>query len=481
MPATDPTDYPLEQGLRRARAFAICVLVAGAGTYLAYTASSLTPAATRALFILLLSATLWLSDTIPAYSVGILVIALKIALLGRPDGVFAKSSKDWEQFVMVLGHPLVWLFFGGFVLAAGMSHCGLDRLLAKGLLKRVGTKPKAVLLGMMGVTFVLSMFMSNTATTAMMLAIVTQLGSDPSGEPTEGKQHDRRYSVGLLVGTAVAANLGGVASLIGTPPNAIAVGALDELNPSLNISFLDWMLIGLPPACVCLMLAWLLVSWWYPSKRTSIHFASSSASELHLPVAPRWQLIVVAVTLVATFAGWLTSSLHGIPAAAIALLPIVVFTASGLLSIQEIRNLPWEVLFLLAGGLALGQAVTETGLSAWIVAQLPLSSLPPLAIGCVMGYVTVLMSNFMSNTAAANVLVPIGVALSAGFEANVAVTIAFGASAAMCLPVATPPNAIVCSTGLCRTRDFLQIGLVIGVVLPALGMAWSWIILPVLL
>jgi len=462
-------------------ALTTCLLVALAGSYWAagtsYLESPLEPASTRALFILLLAAGLWLSDAIPAYSVGILVIALKIALLGRPDGVFAKDSKDWEHFVQVLGHPLVWLFFGGFVLAAGMAHCGLDRLLAKGLLKRVGTSPRAVLFGMMGVTFVLSMFMSNTATTAMMLAIVAQLGaSGPSSENT-----DNRYSVGLLVGTAVAANLGGVASLIGTPPNAIAVGALAELTPAIDVSFLGWMLIGLPPAIVCLVVAWGLLSWWYPSQRTSIDFAASSASKLHAPVAPRWQLIVVAATLVATFTAWLTSGLHGVPSAAVAFLPIVVFTTTGLLSVQEIRNLPYEVLFLLAGGLALGEAVTETGLSTWIVAQLPLNGLPPLAIACALGYLTVLLSNFMSNTAAANVLVPIGIALAAGFEANVAVLIAFGASAAMCLPVATPPNSIVCSTGKCRTRDFLQIGLVMGILLPLLGLLWAQVILPVVL
>lgn len=438
--------------------------------------SSLEPASTRALFILLLAAGLWLSDAIPAYSVGILVIALKIALLGRPDGVFAKDNKDWEHFVQVLGHPLVWLFFGGFVLAAGMAHCGLDRLLAKGLLKRVGTSPRAVLFGMMGVTFVLSMFMSNTATTAMMLAIVTQLGANGSGQ-----NDNARYRVGLLVGTAVAANLGGVASLIGTPPNAIAVGALAELTPAVEVSFLGWMLIGLPPAVVCLIVAWLLLCWWYPSQRESIDFAASSAGKLHAPVAPRWQLVVVALTLVATFAAWLTSSLHGIPSAAVAFLPIVVFTTTGLLSVQEIRNLPYDVLFLLAGGLALGETVTETGLSTWIVAQLPLDGLSPLAIACALGYLTVLLSNFMSNTAASNVLVPIGVAVAAGFESQVAVLVAFGASAAMCLPVATPPNSIVFSTGLCRTGDFLRIGLVMGLLLPLLGLFWAQIILPLVL
>ena len=121
---------------------------------------TLSPAALRALFILVLAVLLWVTEVVPAFAVGILVIALNVALLGRP----AQSDSDWEQYVGVLGHPLIWLFFGGFVLAAGMERCGLDRRLALGLLSRVGDRYQNVLLGTMLATFVLSMFMSNTAT-----------------------------------------------------------------------------------------------------------------------------------------------------------------------------------------------------------------------------------------------------------------------------------------------------------------------------
>jgi sodium-dependent dicarboxylate transporter 2/3/5 len=200
----------------------------------------LQPGQRRALFILVFAALLWVSEAIAAFSVGILIIALNIGLLGNPrKRIFALVDRDWEQFVTVIGHPLVWLFFGGFVLAAGMRHTGLDRWIASRLLSRFGTRPAAVLFGVMAVTFILSMFMSNTATTAMMIAMLGPLIG----------QLDRKLSAGLLIGTAVAANLGGMGSLIGTPPNAIAVGVLSGRPDAVDITFLDWMVIGFPAWC----------------------------------------------------------------------------------------------------------------------------------------------------------------------------------------------------------------------------------------
>lgn len=419
------------------------------------------------MFILLLAASLWVTDVVPAFAVGILVIALKIALLGRPQGVFAETSKDWEAFVAVLGHPLVWLFFGGFVLAAGMQKCGLDQLIAVRLLGRFGKRPGAVLLGVMCVTFVLSMFISNTATTAMMLAILSPL--------VASADRSDRFTTGLLIGCAVAANLGGMGSLIGTPPNAIAVGALAERG--MTISFLQWMWLGLPPAIASLLIAWGLLLWLFPTARTEIDTSAEMPSLKGR--GPRdWRRWVVSLTLGATLLMWLSSQWHGIPTAAVGFLPIVVFTTLGVLSSEDIRGLSYDVLFLLAGGLALGQTLAETGLSDWLVGLLPIDSLGPLATVALLALATVALSNVMSNTAAANVIVPIGVSAAAGFEPQAAVAIAFGASAAMCLPVATPPNAMVYSTGKCRAADFLTIGLAMGLVAPSLGIAWLRLVLP---
>jgi sodium-dependent dicarboxylate transporter 2/3/5 len=209
---------------KRILIFIACGLVSLAVVLLLRRSPDLTPAARRALFILVFAGALWVTEAIPAYAVGILVIGLQIALLGRPGGVFAETARDWEQFVVVIGHPLVWLFFGGFVLAAGMARTGLDRQLASWVLTRFGDRPPALLLGIMAITFTLSMFMSNTATTAMILAMIAPL--------VASLDEDDPFVPGLLLGVAVAANLGGMGSLIGTPPNAIAEGARSEAKPS---------------------------------------------------------------------------------------------------------------------------------------------------------------------------------------------------------------------------------------------------------
>ena len=187
--------------------------------------------------------------------------------------------------------------------------------------------------------------------------------------------------------------------------------------------------------------------------------------------------MVVVGTMIATIGMWLTSQWHGVPTAAVSFIPIVLLTTTGILGVREIRSLSYDVLFLMAGGLALGQMVTETGLSDWIVSHLPLQGLGQAGLVLLLSYTTVVLSNFMSNTAAANILIPLGVTLASGFESSVAVGIAFGASAAMGLPVATPPNAMVYATGRCSATDFLKTGIVMGVIVPAIGAIWLWLVL----
>ena len=455
---------------KRSAVFVACLILALALTLVFGNSPELQPAARRALFILLLAVFLWVTEAIPAFSVGILIIGLQILLLGNPDaGVFAKTDKDWEQFVGILGHPLIWLFFGGFVMAEGMARVRLDRWLAARMLKRFGNRPGNVLLGVMLTTFVLSMFMSNTATSAMMLAML--------GPMLVGLGEKEKFAKALLIGTAVAANLGGMGSLIGTPPNAIAVGALAELEPSQDINFLEWLMIGFPPAIVSMLIGWQFVLRLYPAETKTVSLTTEAHDEPTDEESGGWRKLVVAATMIMTIGMWLTSQWHGIPTAAVSFIPIVLLTTTGILGVKEIRGLSYDVLFLMAGGLALGQMVTETGLSEWIVGHLPLNGLGQAGLVLLLAYTTVIMSNFMSNTAAANILIPLGVALATGFESSMAVAIAFGASAAMCLPVATPPNAMVYATGRVDASDFLKTGLLMGLLVPAIGAVWLWLAL----
>jgi sodium-dependent dicarboxylate transporter 2/3/5 len=169
---------------------------------------------------------------------------------------------------------------------------------------------------------------------------------------------------------------------------------------------------------------------------------------------------------------WMTSGAHGLPTAVVSLLPIVVFTTLSVLSPTDIRGLPWDVLFLLAGGLVLGDVVKHTGLANWLVAMLPVDSLGATSMALILAYAAVALANFMSHTAASNILLPIGVSLASGMEARIALPVAFAASAAMCLPIATPPNALVFATGHITTKDLARLGIVLGIVTPALAVFW---------
>jgi solute carrier family 13 (sodium-dependent dicarboxylate transporter), member 2/3/5 len=453
---------------RRLRVFLACGAVAVAAAGAAAAGGGLAAPAVYALFLLVFAALLWVFEPIPAFSVGLLVIGLEVALLGRPGAGFAHTSRDWEQFVFVIGNPLVWLFFGGFVLAAGMAQTGLDRRLVSAVMRRTGDRPAAVLLGVMGTAFALSMFVSNTATAALLVALVTPLvESRPAGD---------RLRTGLLLGVAVGANLGGMATLIGTPPNAIAAGVLVDLGHGRSVGFLEWMLLALPPAVLLLGGAWWLLVRRYARGAAPIAPTAWQADAAPVRGGPS-QRRIVTLTLVVTVGLWLTGPWHGIPADAVAFVPIVVFTCTGVMGVRELRGLSWDVLFLIAGGLALGQALTATGLSVWLVERLPLARLGSGGAALALGSTATVLSTFMSNTAAANVLVPLAAASTPGAETVSVAAVALGASLAMCLPISTPPNALVMAGGHVGSRDFLRIGLPIGLVGPLLCVGWMQLVL----
>ncbi|TWT48433.1 SLC13 family permease [Botrimarina hoheduenensis] len=431
----------------------------------------LSEAGHRALFVLIFCAGMWVTEAIPAFATSLLGIGLLIALLGRPDGVFATGPKDWEMFLAPWGSPLIWLFFGGFCLAESAAKTGLDRWLATRALSFFGVKPAWVLLGVMLVTAVLSMFVSNTATATLVLAMMTPIFA--------ARMASDRVSKAIALGVGFAANIGGMGTVIGTPPNAIAAGLLSSTAAPIN--FLEWMMIGLPPAAALLAIAWGYLVIFYLgdsafSEKHPIVFESVSGGK---PIPALRQLIVVG-TFVVTVGLWVTSPLHGLPTTLISLVPITSLTGCGILSGNDIRKLPWDILLLITGGLSLGVAMEKTGLATWAVSQLPLEGLVPLALAIGFGYVAVVMSNLMSNTATANLVVPISIAVltaTAGSDVRLAAAVALSASTAMCLPISTPPNAIVYGSGHVTTRDLIGGGLLVGLLGPVIVCLWVYLAL----
>lgn len=454
----------------------LCLLIALGAGVIAYAipeSAGLEPAARRSLFILLLAAGLWLSEAIPAFAVGILIIALQVLLLDRPGSALAEDRASWEAHVLVLGHPLVWLFFGGLVLAAGMSRCGIDRWLATHVLQRFAGNTVSLLVGIAGITFLLSMVMSNTATTAMMLALITPV--------IARLQADDPIAPALVLAVPVGANLGGMGSLVGTPPNAVAAGALAS-QAGININFAQWLVVGLVPGLLLLVA---LLSLLYLRVRGHRPPAASVWQDLSpeddRDRARNWESLTVVLTLLLTVSLWLTTGWHGLPAQAVAVVPVVLLTATGILSVGAFRSLPYDVLFLLAGGLALGQAVYETGLATWLIGALPSEDVPVFVLAMASGVAAVVLSNVMSNTAAANVLVPLALSAAPGAPLEVALPVALCASAAMAMPVSTPPNALTFATGHIRARDFLLLGGATALLAPPLTATWTiYVVRPIL-
>jgi sodium-dependent dicarboxylate transporter 2/3/5 len=416
------------------------------------------------LLLLLLAVGLWTSEAIPAFAVGLFIMGYLVFALGT--GFILDEPRDVAPYVNTWSSQVIWIMLGGFVLADGMSRTGLDRALLIRAIRPAGTRPDRVLLAIMLAAAIASMFISNTSTTVLLtgavLPLVRRLGpADPFGRS-------------LLVAIPLAASVGGMGTIIGSSPNAIAVGMAAEF--ATTIDFVEWMIVGVPPALVLVGIAWHFLCRRYPASSASVSLDFAADTDVDLP-EPR-ERFIVSSTAVATVALWITSPLHGIHAAAISLIPIVVFSMTQVLDANRVRSLPWDTLMLIAGGLSLGEAVVDSGLAARMATGLSFlaqfdSPLPGLVV---LALVTVAVSNFMSNTATVALILPIAVSILPGHEIAVCLTLGLSASCALLLPVSTPPNAIAHATGMVRTRDFRPGGLLIGLLGPAIIIAWVAVI-----
>lgn len=423
--------------------------------------AGLDPAAMWTMFILIFAAGLWFTEAIPAFATAILIIGLEILILGEPGGVFAQGPNDWQIFVAPWASPIMWLFLGGFVLGQAAQTTGLDRMMARFILRGFGTRPSIILLGAMGITFLFSMFMSNTATTAMMMSVMAPvIAALDKKDP---------FAKALLLGIPFSANVGGMATIIGSPPNAIAAGLLSESH---NINFMDWMLAGLPPAIVLFFVAWVFLKVTHPSAKSTLDLRGLEWETRTGAQLPMWKRLLVFPTFLLTVMLWMTGPLHGMPTAVVSFIPITVFAVAGILNAVEFRRLNWDVLIMLAGGLSLGIAIQKTGLAEWLIGLIPMGSLGTMALAFMMAYTTTILSNFMSNTAATNILAPLGIAMAVGFEPIVVIPLALGASTAMSLPISTPPNAIAFGTGNLKLTDFVRGGVLMGILGPLVSVLW---------
>lgn len=407
------------------------------------------------LFLLILSIGLWLTEAIPPFAVGIFIIAYLVFVLG--SDYFLEVPMDAQQYVSTWTSNVIWLLLGGFFLAEGMQRVELDKVLFRFTVRRFGSNPTRLLFGLMMMTALASMVMSNTATTAMMITSILPLAR------SLGK--DSPMTKSLLIGIPAAASVGGLGTIIGSTPNAIAVGALE--GAGIKIEFLTWMAFGFPLA---MFLVWSF--WMYLSKRfvpdvAHIDLSFMEQEDAEHKVKTKERNIVI-FTLCLTVLLWSTEALHGIPLAATSAVPIVILTLTRIISAVEVRALPWDTLMLVAGGLALGLAIVDVGLADKFVDVLESLNMPLWVLAVIFGYLSLALSNVMSNTAATSILVPIALGFSGTFQLSVPLIVALCASCALFLPVSTPPNAIAYSTNMLQQKDFRISGVYFFAIAPVI-------------
>ena len=356
----------------------------------------------RIIAIFVFATLMWISEAIPSWATSLAIITLMCLTVSNHSLFFFKGEENEafgkllssKEIMATFANPVIILFLGGFFLAIAATKSGLDVLLAKNLIRPFGRKSENVLLGFLLITGVFSMFVSNTATAAMMLTFLTPVFA---ALPANGKGR-----VALTMSIPIAANLGGMATPIGTPPNAIALQALNDPK-GLNM---------------------------------------------------------------------------GIDANTVALVPMGVFAATGVIKAKDLQSINWSVIWMVAGGFALGLGINDSGLAKLSIDTIPFGSWSPIIVLIASGFICYLLSNFISNTAAAALLIPILVTICQGMgdrlgeiggTSTVLIGIALAASSAMCLPISTPPNTIAYSTGLVKQNDMLKMGLIVGIISMIIG------------
>jgi len=446
------------------------------------------PAVTRTASIAVLMAVWWLTEAIPIPATALLPVAL-FPLLGVMPG----REVAGEYF-----NHVIFLFIGGFIMALAMQRWGLHRRIALRIILSIGASPRRLLLGFMVATAFLSMWISNTATTMMMvpiaMAIIMKL------RESSGNERSGRFSAGLLIGIAYAASIGGIATLIGTPPNlAFSKIFATSFPQAPEITFAGWFVFGLPCSVVFLAIAWLLLGFMFvPRKGAGAPDAAAFREEYRRlgPTSYEERVVLIFFTLLAVLwlfrqdieTGWFTlpgwSSIFPVPGfiddgtVAIAVAMVLFLWPSRsrpkerLMDWHTAAKLHWGIVILFGGGFALAAGFRESGLSAWVAQQLAvLGGIPPVGmVASICGLLTFL-TELTSNTATTQIVLPLLGSLAVAVEVNpllLMIPATLSASCAFMLPVATPPNAIVFGSGEVRMIDMIRVGIfmnLIGVVL----------------
>jgi len=442
-----------------------------------------TPEAQKVAAVTLLMAIWWVTEATPLAVTALVPLAL-FPLLGVTT--MAGAATPYAD-------PIIFLFLGGFVLGRAMERCGLHRRLGLACVAAVGTTPSRLIAGVLCATAGISMWVSNSATAALMLPVAASvlLFVESKGQGMDELSR-RNLGSGLMLAVAYGANIGGLGTLIGSPPNALMAGYMAREH-GVDVSFAQWMMVGLPVAAVMLVIGWAVLCWRRPM-RLSLEGAmemlqAERAKAGDMSAAERRVAVIFVITALAwVLRPLLTDFLPGLNdtviaiAAALALFLMPSGKEGGRLAEHEdLRKLPWDVLILFGGGLSMAAAIGTSGLAEYLGSLLTVAkALPSFLLILLVTIAIKFLTELTSNTATAATFLPIGGALAMVIGSDplvISLTIAMSAGVAFMMPVGTPPNAIAYSTGRIPLRDMMATGIwtniaaVIVVALAALTLA----------
>lgn len=421
----------------------------------------------RMLAIFIMAALMWILEPVPAWVTSTFTIVVMLFTVSTGgigfliEGVDEKHLVTYQSLFESYSDPIIILFLGGFVMAYAASASGLDRDVANILLKPFSRSPRLLLLGFLLTTALMSMFVSNTATAAMMITMIAPvLNSLPE---------DEKGKTALALAIPVGANIGGIGTPIGTPPNAITLKYLnDPEGLNLDVSFGQWTAVMTPLMLIIVFASWLLLLKLFPFKDKELKINMDNGGKKPIE---RWKYITIAVTIVVTILLWITDSLTNLQTSVIALIPITVLSFVGIFTGKDLQKLDWSVLWMVAGGFALGTGIIDTGLANDVINAIPFSSLSAIGVIVISGLICWVLSTFISNTAAAAMLMPLMVVVGTDIEHNLTdlggiivllVGVGLAASYAMALPISTPPNGIAYATGKVTTKQMALVGVIVG-------------------
>ena len=432
----------------------------------------------------------WITET-----VSISVTALLPLLLFPLIGVM-----DIRSTSAIYGSHIVFLFFGGFVMALALEKVNLHKRIALNIINRTGSSPDRVILGFIISTALLSMWISNTASTIVMLPIAVQVIYILKHDADGFTDKDQKFALSIMLAIAFSANIGGISTIIGTPPNVILIGILENEH-NIEISFVNWMFMAIPFALIMLMILFLvLVKWVYPSRLQSMNnTAEIIGAELDkLGALSKQEKMVLSVFALTIFL-WIfrpqVNSMFpelGLTDTSISLIgALLMFTLSHdfknhkfILDWEDTSKLPWGILILFGGGLALASALSEAGIIHLIgdsIASREGSTV--FVITCILITVMLFMTELMSNVALVAIFVPVVAGIAIGLDSSIlhmCIPITMAASCAFMLPMATPPNAIVFASGHIKVYQMARVGVILNILAILLLIVYTRFIIPLI-